>query len=275
VVEFLLVAALWTLLAVVSPRFFLTVYLPGYTIGLALCYVHGYFEHWNGTISHYGWMYNWLFFNDGYHVEHHESPGTHWTWLPRGVAPGARTSRWPAILRWLDYCSLDSLERVVLHSRTLQRFVLACHERAFQHLLPDEPITSIAIVGGGLFPRTALILRRLLPDARLVVIDASPENLRSAERHLPSAIECVEGFYDPELHRGFDMVVLPLALVGDRDQYYRTPTAPYMLIHDWLWRPHGQSAIVSCLLMKRLNRISGSEAVPQNFTEQSVRLCRY
>src|ERR1041385_5265580 len=54
-----------------APEFFLTVYLPGWLIGLALCQLQGHFEHARGTTSHYGRLYNLLFFNDGYHVEHH------------------------------------------------------------------------------------------------------------------------------------------------------------------------------------------------------------
>jgi hypothetical protein len=274
--ELLLVSCIWALIVTLAPWFFLTVYMPGYLIGLMLCYVHGYFEHARGTTSHYGSPYNWLFFNDGYHVEHHATPGTHWTELPRCVARGAHTSRWPAVLRWFDYFSLDSLECLVLRSPRLQRFVLGCHERAFRRLLPDEPIERVAIVGGGLFPRTALILRRLLPDARLVIIDASAENLQTAERMLPNTIECIEGFYDPALHSEFDLVVLPLALIGDRGEYYRQPSARLMIIHDWLWRrPRGRSTTVSWLLMKRLNLIRLSRSVCPKLTEQTPHLCRY
>jgi hypothetical protein len=273
--ELSLVAGIWGLMVTFDPRFFVTVYLPGYFLGLVLCYAHGYFEHAAGTTSHYGSPYNWLFFNDGYHVEHHASPGTHWRQLPQQVWRGARISRWPAVLRWLDYCSLDALECLVLRSPWLQRFVLCSHERAFRRLLPECRIDRVAIVGGGLFPRTAIILHRLLPHARLVIIDASAENLRTAERVLPENIERIQGFYDAARHGGFDLVVLPLAFVGDREAYYRSPTAPLMVIHDWLWRPRGRSTTVSWLLVKRLNLIGPSRVIAQNLAEQSLRLCRY
>ena len=55
--------------------FFLTTYLPGYAGGLALCALHGHYEHAGGTTSHYGTLYNVLLFNDGFHVEHHAHPG--------------------------------------------------------------------------------------------------------------------------------------------------------------------------------------------------------
>jgi hypothetical protein len=274
-IEMLLVFMLWGLLIAVQPWFFVSVYLPGYMLGLTLCYLHGYFEHAAGTTSNYGWFYNWLFFNDGYHLEHHANPGTHWTQLPRQMALAGRTSRWPAVLRWLEYGTLDSLERLVLRSARLQRFVLSSHERAFRRLLPRDEIRRVAIVGGGIFPRTALVLHRLLPEAELVVIDASAESLQTAEMLLPDTIERVQGFYDPALHGGFDLVVLPLAYVGDRQRFYRRPTAPIMIIHDWLWRPQGQSTLVSWLLLKRVNLIRSTGINLEKLAEQSLRLCRY
>jgi fatty acid desaturase len=97
---------MWTLLLARSPKFFLSVYLPGYAAGLAFCYVHGYFEHAYGTKSNYGHLYNVPFFNDGYHVEHHMKPHVHWTRLPKVVVDQAERSRWPAILRWIESLSL-------------------------------------------------------------------------------------------------------------------------------------------------------------------------
>ena len=70
--------------------------------GWCLCFLQGHFEHARGTTSHYGWLYNWCFFNDGYHAEHHLRPGEHWTRLPRQPHARAQTSRWPPVLRWLD-----------------------------------------------------------------------------------------------------------------------------------------------------------------------------
>src|SRR5260370_928091 len=85
--------------------------LPVALAAVAICARHGYYEPARGTPSHYGAVYNFLFFNDGYHAEHHADPGTHWTRLPARVQAGARISCWPAVLRWLDGLTLEGLER--------------------------------------------------------------------------------------------------------------------------------------------------------------------
>lgn len=254
--EILLVLALWMLLLAWQTTFFFCVYLPGYLAGLGLCWLHGHYEHCHGTVSHYGFPYNLLFFNDGYHIEHHAHPGLHWTCLPQSASSSSPASRWPAVLRWLEALSLESLEKVVLRSPRLQRIVLHCHERAFRRLLPPLPTTPrIAIVGGGLFPRTPLILLRLVPDGQFVVIDRSADNIATAGKYLPQGVQFWNESYDPKRVSDFDVVVFPLAFVGDRAAIYRHPPAPCVLVHDWLWRPCGTSTIISLCLCKRLNRV--------------------
>jgi hypothetical protein len=256
VAEFTLVLAIWTYLLVLHPRFFLTAYLPGYAAGLCLCYLHGYYEHARGTISHHGWLYNLFFFNDGYHVEHHAAPGAHWTHLPNRTVGTEPTSRWPAVLRWLDAFSLEALERWVLHSSLLQRFLLNRHERAFRQLLPAlPPVRRAAVVGGGLYPRTILLLRRVLPDAEIIVIDRSAVNLDIARRFLGEDLHSIHASYEPALVVGCDLTIIPLAFVGDRQAIYQHPPTPAVLIHDWLWRRRGRSTIISVLLLKRLNLV--------------------
>ena len=257
--EVLLVLALWGALATFQGTFFLTMYLPGYALGLGLCWLQGYYEHRRETISHYGFLYNLLFFNDGYHVEHHARPGTHWTDLPRQIRHDAPTSRWPAVLRWLDALSLAGLERGVLRSALLQRFVLNRHERAFHRLMPQLPFAPrIAIVGGGLFPRTLLVLRRLRPDASFLVIDRSAENIAIARALVPHGVYFEHASYEPLLVKGFDVVVFPLAFIGDRPSIYRTPPGPVVFVHDWIWRRRGSGVVVSFLLLKRLNLVRSS-----------------
>lgn len=256
VVEVSLVLTLWMALLVFAPAFALTVYLPGYLLGLGLCYLQGRYEHARGTISHYGRLYNLLFFNDGYHVEHHARPGEHWRQLPERMEHGACVSRWPAVLRWIESLNLCGLERLVLRSALLQQFVIKKHERAFRQLLPLlPPLERIGIVGGGLFPRTALILRRVMPEAHLALIDLSAENLQTARAFLGDEVEYVNDYFDPAAKTDFDLLVIPLALVGERAATYQHPPAPAVLVHDWLWHRRGEGAIVSWALLKRLNLV--------------------
>jgi fatty acid desaturase len=246
----------WTLMIVYAPQFFLWAYLPGYAGGLLLCGIHGYYEHRGGTTSHYGRVYNLLFFNDGYHVEHHARPGVHWSQLPRYRRHDARESRWPAPLRWLDALGLNALERLVLKSRPLQRYVVRVHGRALRLLLSDvhAPIRSAALVGGALFPRTAIVLRRLYPDARLTIIDGSSEHLERARRFMDRGdVEFVHAWYAPMASDAFDVVVIPMSYVGDREAIYANPPAALVIVHDWIWRRRGHSRVVSPILLKRVN----------------------
>lgn len=256
------VLALWLCLLQVAPRFFVTVYLPGWLLGLGLCQLQGHFEHTRGTVSHYGWLYNRLFFNDGFHVEHHARPTRHWRTLPDSrEAKLSQVSPWPAVLRWLECLSLDGLEQLVCRSVILQRWVLAVHQRAMRRVLEDTlPPRRILIIGGGLFPRTALILRQLAPDATITIVDMRTERLEQARRWLDDNVQfvcaCCTAQDLPLVARNADLVVVPLALRGERDEFYCHPPAPNVLIHDWLWRRRGQSVVISLALFKRLNLVT-------------------
>ena len=254
------VSILWIALAVFAPAFFMLSYIPGYAGGLVLCALHGFYEHHHGTTSHYGRLYNLLFFNDGYHAEHHARPRVHWSRLPEHRATDARESRWPAPLRWLDTCGLNALERVVLHSRLLQRFVLHAHARAFQSVLPAVPgaVDRVAIVGGGLFPRTAIVLRRLIPNARITIIDANRAHLDRAQRFIGTTnaeFGFVHEWYRARPSQAYDLVVIPLSYVGNRRVLYDHPPAAAMIVHDWIWRKRGVSRIVALTLLKRVNLV--------------------
>ena len=267
VIETAVVAGLWIAIAVASPGFFLTVYLPGMAIGLALCQLQGFFEHAGGTTSHYGRIYNFLFFNDGYHAEHHARPGAHWTQLRRYAEADARRSRWPPVLRWIDHLpvSLENLERLVIRSPRLQRFVLTAHARAFRRVLADAgPIRDVLVVGGGLFPRTALVLRRLLPAASITIVDENAAHLAIARRWLDPSITAVHERFAGEARNGADLVVIPLSFAGDRRSIYGQPPARIVLVHDWIWsRGRGDAtAIVSWFLLKKLNLIKGPQPEP-------------
>jgi hypothetical protein len=264
-----LAVAFWGLVALVAPRFFFCAWAPGYLLGLGLCKLQGELEHPDGpgAVSHYGKLYNLIWFNDGHHVEHHAQPRAHWTELPGLRAPDA-ASALPPLVRAaarlrpvrIKNALLGWLERWVLCSRLLQRFMLATHERAFRPLLGRlGRLERVAVVGGGLFPRTAILLRRLLPAAEVVVVEMSAEHIALARAHLERSeggagrIRFVQAVYDPARGiPGADLVVIPLAFDGDRAALERTVGAP-LLVHDWIWRPSRESRVVSWLLFKRLS----------------------
>ena len=259
-VQSLFVLATWAVIIAVAPRFFLFVYVPGYALGLALCHLQGHYEHARGTLSHYGRLYNLLFFNDGFHVEHHARPGRHWTQLNTLSVTTSQASRWPAVLRWLDGHPLHALERFVLRSRLLQRFVLRSHERAWRALLRTMPTPeSVMIVGGGLFPRTALVLKKLLPKTNLLIVDAVPAHIECARRWLNGSVDYKVAFYSLACaHKMADrasLIVFPLSFNGKLEPIYQHPPAAATVVHDWIWRPRGKTAIVSWLLLKRLNLV--------------------
>jgi hypothetical protein len=255
--ETALVLGLWIVLLGVGPRFFLLGYLPGYLAGLGLCAAQGYWEHYLGEpTSHYGRLYNLLCFNDGYHAEHHAHPGMHWTQLPNLVKDGADTSRWPPLLRWLDSPPLETLERLVLQSPWMQRFVLARHRQAFEKLAANLPrLQSVTIVGGGLFPRTALILREMFPASRITIVDFNHRNLETARAFLGESVDYREQRYLPGESCGSDLLVVPLCFCGDRSALYSHPAASAVLVHDWIWRRRGVGTRVSALLLKRVNLV--------------------
>jgi hypothetical protein len=256
VVETVLVVALWTTLLSLAPRFFLLTYFPGYLAGLALCAMHGYWEHAGGPpVSHYNSLYNLLCFNDGYHAEHHAAPGVHWTRLHQRKIEGARASSRSSLFRLIAH-PLEFLERIVLRSPRLQRFVVRKHREAFASLLPQlAPVRDATIVGGGLFPRTALILHALLPAARLTILEAEPRHIETARGLIDPGVAWRNAHFIPGERLDCDLTVVPLCLEGDRAAVYRQPPSPAVLVHDWIWRPRGTSVVVSWLLLKRINLV--------------------
>ena len=66
---------------------YLIFFLPFYYLGHCFSYLNGYFRHYGANpdkpiawgVSSYGKLYNWIFFYNGYHAEHHFRPKVHWT----------------------------------------------------------------------------------------------------------------------------------------------------------------------------------------------------
>jgi len=248
----------WVVIGVIDPAFLMWRLLPGWVCGLALCAIHGHYEHVRGVISHYSGLYNTLCFNDGFHAEHHAWPGLHWSRLAERRAQ-AESSVWPAPLRWVESLMpaiLASMESGAMRIPMLERWVLSTHRDALQRVLTRVPEPRhIAIVGGGLFPRTALILRELLPETRLTILDANNKHLQIAQARV-DGVGFVHQRYCGRPDNTYDAIVIPLSYLGEREAIYADPPAPTVIVHDWLWRPRGVTTLVSLALFKRINLIS-------------------
>jgi hypothetical protein len=274
-------------LAARAPLAFATVYAPATLLGFVLCANQGRQEHRGGAegVDVRGHVYNRLWFNDGFHAAHHRAPEAHWTTLPAGAAPEDVVSALPPLLRWLEEArpmlnraaaiAIDALERATLGVPAVRRALVSTHTRAFALLLARtdaRAIREVTIIGGGLFPRTALVLARLLPHARLTLLDAVPAHLDRARAFLeagaPSAAKAaryVTGRFDPHAPPPrADLLVVPLAFRGDRACFYAAPPAPRVVVHDWLWRRRGTCGVrISLLLVKRLNLVSHDQDEPE------------
>ena len=270
----------------------------GWLAGLGLCGLQGWAEHL-GTdgqgeagVSCYAAWYNRLWFNDGYHREHHRWPGRHWRRLPGERVEPSLASPWPPLLRPLALLPalardalppfLDRLEAFVLSRPRLQAWLLSCHGRALDRVLAQagcdpSQLGGALVVGGGLFPRSALLLRQRAPGLPITVLDARPEHLAAARACLRRrglsevGIRFTNGLFDAARlasargegigrehsdGEGLGLAILPLAYRGDRQALYRHPPAPLTLVHDWAWRRRGEGGcLVSPWLLKRLNLV--------------------
>jgi hypothetical protein len=257
----ILVTLCWVIAVIVDVQFALRSLVPGFGLAMMLCWLHGYFEHTSGTTSHYSSVYNRLFFNDGFHVEHHERPSLHWNDLPR-FRQNSKSSRWPAILRWCDWLNLNALECIAARSPMLQHWVVRTHERAVRKLTAGLPAPKrVTIVGGALFPRTALVVHALWPAAEVTIIDSSSKHLDLCRAWLrgDETLSCAHVRADsiPEA----DIIFVPLAFDQDKQPLYKTPKHGSVIVHDWIWnRATGgrivRSAIASVFLLKRLNLVT-------------------
>ena len=81
---------LWLCMAFADWRSFVLFYVPMVYFGHVLTYAEGYFEHHRAVpgdrhrnaVSCYSRLYNIVWFNNGYHQEHHSYPAVHWTRIP-------------------------------------------------------------------------------------------------------------------------------------------------------------------------------------------------
>src|SRR6266498_3350345 len=97
---------------------FMLFFLPFWYLGHCFSYLNGYYRHYGANpdkpiawgVSSYGKIYNWLFFYNGYHAEHHFRPKVHWTKIEKfrkSIADlqkqeGVRTIKRAHMLGFLD-----------------------------------------------------------------------------------------------------------------------------------------------------------------------------
>ena len=118
VVESVVLATFWTAMLLINWRYVLCFYLPSYYLGWVLSYAEGYLEHYGcqpgnpfaNSVSSYHRLYNLLWFNNGYHQEHHWDPKCHWTRMkdlharirPQLLANGTRILRGPHLTALIE-----------------------------------------------------------------------------------------------------------------------------------------------------------------------------
>jgi fatty acid desaturase len=86
VFEIVSFALLWIVGLILNWKFMLY-YWAFYYFGHCLSFLNGYYRHYGGNpdepmawgVSSYGKLYNMIWFNNGYHAEHHYKPKVHWT----------------------------------------------------------------------------------------------------------------------------------------------------------------------------------------------------
>ena len=131
------------------------------------------------------------------------------------------------------------------------------HRQAFKRLLKGEvKFRSVLIVGGGLFPRTLLALKKLYPCASFTIIDKNRKNLYRVKIKYPESANYICDDFKNIDPIQFDLIILPLAYSGLKQELYQQVPAASVVLHDWLWNMKGRKGvIISIFLLKRMNLI--------------------
>jgi fatty acid desaturase len=116
-IEVSALVCLWSTLLVLDWRFALFFYVPLVHVGHVMTYAEGYFEHHKGVpgdrlknaVSCYGRLYNLLWFNNGYHQEHHCYPQVHWTQI-RAYREKMVPESERRVVPWVHWVNFDGLK---------------------------------------------------------------------------------------------------------------------------------------------------------------------
>jgi fatty acid desaturase len=106
-------SAMLAALAWLNPLGLIAFYVPVWLLGNVATHAENYVEHHGAipgdrrtdSVSCYGWLYNFAWFNNGYHQEHHYRPQVHWTLLPRltPLLPGESQRRVVRGAHWFNF----------------------------------------------------------------------------------------------------------------------------------------------------------------------------
>jgi fatty acid desaturase len=86
-IELGVMISVMVIMALLNWRYIVCFFLPFMYFGHCLSYLNGYYRHYGGNpdkpiawgVSSYDKLYNWIWFYNGYHAEHHFRPKMHWT----------------------------------------------------------------------------------------------------------------------------------------------------------------------------------------------------
>jgi fatty acid desaturase len=112
-VESLVFLSMVVAFAILNPLGLLAFYLPVWLLGNMAAQAENYLEHYGAipgnrmtdSVSSYGKLYNLIWFNNGYHQEHHYRPQVHWSHLPevKPLLPGESERRVVTGAHWFNF----------------------------------------------------------------------------------------------------------------------------------------------------------------------------
>jgi fatty acid desaturase len=135
VFEVVAFVAVYLCVLIANWKFFLFM-LPFYYLGNCLSSLNGFYRHYGGNpdvpmawgVSSYNWLYNLIWFNNGYHAEHHYRPRMHWTKMKEfhqliaddQVRAGVCQNKFPHPFGFLDF-GLDRRTKLAIQMAGLDR----------------------------------------------------------------------------------------------------------------------------------------------------------
>jgi fatty acid desaturase len=113
-IEMAFLGAFWVGILIYDWRFLILYLFIVYTAQV-MSSAQNYFEHYGAipgstltdSVSCYGWFYNLVWFNNGYHQEHHYRPGVHWTKL-KELREEMLSGEQRRVVKWAHFMNFPS-----------------------------------------------------------------------------------------------------------------------------------------------------------------------